>query len=147
MRVLAVSSVALATVLCSCGGSGQAPAGAATQTWFEDDFEAASAQASASGKPLLMDLYADWCGPCRTLSEEYFTDPSMQELLGRFVLLRVDVDSEAGGPLAQRYAVDAIPCVVIAAADGTEYDRIVGVAPTVAAYKGQLEQILGELDR
>lgn len=138
--------LALAVLVCSCGGSQNGQAGS-SPAWIENDFEAASAQASASGRPLLIDLYADWCGPCRTLAEDYFTDPSMQELLGNFVLLRVDVDSEEGEPLAARYSVDAIPCVVVAAADGTEYDRITGVPPSVATYRADLERILGEVDR
>lgn len=113
--------------------------------WFQDDFDAASAEAEASGKPLLIDMYADWCGPCRTLGEEYFTSEEMSPVLSRFVLLRIDVDNPDMAQYSQRYNVSAIPCVVIAHADGTEIDRIVGTTPTIAGYVTELEGILQQI--
>lgn len=111
-------------------------------TWYENDFDAASAQAAASGKPMLIDMYADWCGPCVTLGEEYFTSDEMYPVLSNFVLLRLDVDNPEVAPYAQQYNVSAIPCVVIAEADGTEIDRVVGTTPTIAEYVTALESII-----
>ena len=110
--------------------------------WFVDDFDAASVEAAASGKLMLIDMYADWCGPCVTLGEEYFTSEEMRPVLSNFVLLRLDVDNPAVAPYAQQYNVSAIPCVVIAEADGTEIDRIVGTTPTIAEYVTALEAII-----
>ncbi|NOQ22802.1 MAG: hypothetical protein GQ565_09190 [Candidatus Aegiribacteria sp.] len=111
-------------------------------TWFEDDYNAACAEAAASGKPMLIDMYADWCGPCVTLGEEYFTSEEMRPVLSNFVLLRLDVDNPEVASYAQQYNVSAIPCVVIAEADGTEIDRIVGTTPTIGEYVRALESIL-----
>ena len=111
-------------------------------TWFEDDFDAASAEAAASGKPMLIDMYADWCGPCVTLGEQYFTSDEMHPVLSNFVLLRLDVDNPDVATYAQRYNVSAIPCVVITEADGTEIDRIVGTTPTIGEYVTALEAII-----
>jgi thiol:disulfide interchange protein DsbD len=135
----------------ACGNSESAsdetPAGqpvetAGELTWFEDDFDAASAEAAESGKPILIDMYADWCGPCVTLGEQYFTSEEMRPVLSRFVLLRLDVDNPEVAPYAQQYNVSAIPCVVIAQADGTEIDRIVGTTPTIGEYVRALESII-----
>ncbi len=135
----------------ACGGSesasdetsnGQPVETAGELVWFVDDFDAASAEAAASGKLILIDMYADWCGPCVTLGEQYFTSEEMRPVLSNFVLLRLDVDNPEVATYAQRYNVSAIPCVVIAEADGTEIDRIVGTTPTIAAYVTALEAII-----
>lgn len=110
--------------------------------WFVDDFDAASAEAATSGKLLLIDMYADWCAPCVTLGEEYFTSEEMYPVLSNFVLLRLDVDNPEIAPYAQQYNVSAIPCVVIAEADGTEIDRIIGTTPTISDYVSALESII-----
>lgn len=123
---------------CGAGDTGQ-PAQAG---WIADDLDSALALAGETGRPVLLDLYADWCGPCRTLGEEYFTSPEMQEVLGRFILARADVDGSEGSVLAARFGADAIPCVVILSPDGTEISRIVGLTPTVAEYRTRLEEIL-----
>lgn len=114
-------------------------------TWFSNDFDAASAEAENSGKPLLIDMYADWCGPCVTLGEEYFTSDEMHPVLSNFVLLKLDVDSPEGGPYAMQYNVSSIPCIVIATADGTEIDRIIGTTPTIGRYVTALEDILQKM--
>ena len=111
-------------------------------TWFEDDFAAASAEAAASGKLMLIDMYADWCPPCVTLGEEYFTSEEMRPVLSNFVLLRLDIDNPAVASYAQQYNVSSIPCVVIAEADGKEIDRIVGTTSTIAEYITALEAII-----
>lgn len=125
---------------CACGAG--APGQPAQAGWIADDLDSALALAGETGKPVLLDLYADWCGPCRTLGEEYFTSPEMQEVLGRFVLARADVDGNEGSALASRFGADAIPCVIILSADGTEISRIVGLTPSIEEYRTSLEEIL-----
>ncbi len=142
----------LITSACGNSGStsnqesnGQQQESSGELSWFMDDFEAASAEAESSGKPLLIDMYADWCGPCVTLGEQYFTSDEMYPILSRFVLLRLDVDNPSVASYARRYNVSAIPCVVIAKADGTEIDRIVGTTRTIGAYVSALEAIYEQI--
>lgn len=137
----------------ACGDSDSAPPqndngqqeASGELTWFIDDFDAASAEAAASSKPLLIDMYADWCGPCVTLGEQYFTSDEMRPILSNFVLLRLDVDNPDVAPYAQQYNVSAIPCVVIAKADGSEINRIVGTTSTIDEYIRALEDIYQQI--
>ena len=60
-----------------------------------------------SEKPVLLDFYADWCGPCRMLG------PSLEQIEtqynGKFTLVKVNVDEQA--PLAMEYGISSIPAV------------------------------------
>lgn len=146
--------VAGATLAASCGSQSEHAEAEPASTseaeysdgqWIADDFETASAIAEETGRPLLIDLYADWCGPCHTLEEEYFPHESVQPMLSNFVLLRLNVDVEPGRSMAQDYRANAIPTVVVAEADGTEIDRIVGITRTPGEYADKLQDILSAM--
>ena len=65
-------------------------------------------QAVAGDKPVLVDFFATWCGPCRMIA------PSVEEIAaafdGRAVVGKVDVDEEPG--IAQRFGVMSIPTLI-----------------------------------
>ena len=77
-----------------------------------------------STEPLLVDFWAEWCGPCRALA------PSLEELGEEFASragiakLNVDENPEA----AARYGVRAIPTMILFK-DGEEKERLVGAQP------------------
>ncbi len=140
MRYLLSGVLIAGIALTGCDSSTSQHAG-----WIEDDMDAAMAQAEEEGKPLLIDLYADWCGPCRTLSEQYFPSDELQPVLVNFVLAKIDIDTPSGGEIANRYGVSSIPTIIIAEADGTEIERIVGTTPTAGEYAEALQEIVDSL--
>lgn len=93
--------------------------------WIHDDLDAALALAAETGKPIFIDLYADWCRPCVMLSNDYFSRDDYKEVLSQCVLLKINVDNNP--ELAQRYRAQSIPTLLITDANGSEIDRITGV--------------------
>ncbi len=85
--------------------------------------------------PVVVDLWADWCGPCKTLG------PIIEKVVaatdGKVVLAKVDVD--ANPAVAQAFQVQSIPAVY-ALRDGKVVDGFVGAQPeqTVAAWVANL---------
>ena len=57
--------------------------------------EAALAAARDSGRPVMLDLYADWCISCKIMERNVFPEPEVQRLLASFDLLRADVTANA----------------------------------------------------
>jgi thioredoxin 2 len=74
-----------------------------------------------SGVPLLVDFWAAWCGPCRTMAPEFERAAAALEPTAR--LVKVNVDEEPG--LAERFAVRSIPTIMLAF-EGRELARIAG---------------------
>jgi thiol-disulfide isomerase/thioredoxin len=83
---------------------------------------------SGCGQTTLLDFYADWCGPCRSM------DPTVKQLaaLG-YPVRQVNIDRER--ELANRFHITSIPCFVMVV-DGREVDRNVG--PTSMQHLAQM---------
>ena len=66
-------------------------------------------QAIAGDKPVLVDFWAPWCGPCRMIAP--VIEDVAAEFEGRVIVGKVDVDEEPG--LAQRFGVMSIPTLIV----------------------------------
>ncbi len=101
-------------------------------TVTQDNFEE---QVLASDLPVIVDYFADWCGPCRRLGP--VIEEIAAERAGSVKVAKVNVDEQPG--LAAQAGVQSIPFVVLYR-DGTPAARSLGALP-----KRELEQAL-ELD-
>ena len=94
-----------------------------TDASFEDDDV-------MSGRPVLLDFWAEWCGPCRAIAP--VLEELSNELKGKVKIVKLNVDENPG--TAAKYGIMSIPTLMIFK-DGQLASRQVGAAP-----KQRLEQ-------
>jgi thiol-disulfide isomerase/thioredoxin len=103
-----------APMLAAPAETSAAAAGASATSIWHGRADEAFAAARKSGKPVLVDLYARWCGWCKVMDRETFSAPRFQQYAERFVLLRVDVeDGAAGSELQRRFNATSLPTLLI----------------------------------
>jgi thiol-disulfide isomerase/thioredoxin len=91
--------------------------------WVKDYKQAVKA-ARETGKPMLIDFTASWCGPCQRMEKVFWTRSDVIELSKQFVCVKIDADKNAD--LKKQYRVKGIPYVSITDSWGEEFDSQFG---------------------
>ena len=89
-----------------------------------------------SSVPVLLDLWAEWCGPCHMLAPTI--DQLSSEMAGRVKVAKLNIDENPG--TANRFGVRSIPTLLVLKG-GKEIDRLVGVQPKQEILR-RLENVL-----
>ena len=81
-------------------------------------------EALKSSIPVVVDFYADWCGPCKMMSP--VVDELAVDYEGKVKIGKVNTDENRGG--ASKYSVMSIPTILFIK-DGQVVDQVVGAVP------------------
>jgi thiol:disulfide interchange protein DsbD len=88
---------------------------------------------AASGRPVMLDFYADWCVTCKEMERFTFSDPGVQSRMARMLLLQADVTASAPEHLAllKRFRLFGPPGIIFFDRSGREIDglRVIGFQP------------------
>ncbi|MBI4172446.1 MAG: thioredoxin [Actinobacteria bacterium] len=91
------------------------------------------AEVLRSDKPVIVDFWAEWCGPCHAVAP--VLDRIVEERSGEVRLVKLNIDEEQ--EIAQRYGIASIPTMILFR-DGEPAAAAIGAQP-----KGTLERSLG----
>ncbi|AIR64860.1 protein-disulfide reductase DsbD [Cedecea neteri] len=95
-----------------------------------------AALAGAKGKPVMLDLYADWCVACKEFEKYTFSDPTVQKALSGAVLLQADVTANNADDkaLLKHLQVLGLPTILFFDANGVEQpaERVTGFMDATA---------------
>ncbi|MDP4130260.1 MAG: thioredoxin family protein [Bacteroidota bacterium] len=93
-------------------------AGAGIQ-FLENSWAKALEQAKKENKPIFLDAYASWCGPCKLLKKNTFTKKEAGDFFNtHFINVAIDMEKGDGPSLSQKFEVDAYPTLIIADKNG-----------------------------
>ena len=88
------------------------------------DLKTALANAAKSGKPIMVDFNAVWCGPCQEYKEHVFDTPAFGEMAAKFELVDLDVDGQKD--VARAFGVDPIPDIWFLNSRGQPLMHVIG---------------------
>ncbi len=100
--------------------------------WLHVPYEEARALALTEKRPMLVDFTATWCGACKKLDAETFSDPEVMKESQRFVAVKVDATNDEDPrvrEVMQKLSVVGLPTVVLLSAEGAESGRFTDFVP------------------
>ena len=98
---------------------------------WQTDYDKTLAKAKEEKKLVMVDLYTDWCGWCKRLDRDTYSDKSVETKLGKeFIALKVNPEkSVKGAQLAKQFGTRGYPHIVFLDAEGKKLSEIGGYLP------------------
>lgn len=95
--------------------------------FFKGTFKEALAKAKTENKPIFLDVYATWCGPCKQLKRKTFTDAEVGNYFNaHYINIAIDGETAEGEELVRKYQIQGYPTLLILDKNGKLLTQQVG---------------------
>jgi len=96
----------------------------------QEEMEEAQKLASDQMRLLFVDVYATWCGPCKMMDQQVYTDPAVADWMNEhFVNVRLDGECDYGMEYVTEQKLEGYPTMYVFDDDGERISKIVGFTP------------------
>ena len=130
----------------TCGGTTSEGAPAMKAIKWIGKYEEALAKAKKENKPVLLDLYTDWCGWCKKMDASTYTDPQVIAINRKMIFLKLNAETDPDGiELQRRMNIYSFPTTMLLDSNGEEIDRIPGYL-TAEMFVKAVDQVLNDKD-
>ena len=113
---------------------------------FEHSLAAVQANASKSGKPMVVVFSAVWCGPCQLMKKEVYPSDEVKALHDKFEWAYLDVDEESNADATKKFDVSSIPHIQFLGKDGKPLGNQIG-STSPGDFAATLKKILTKADK
>ncbi len=101
-----------------------------TEVTSMEEMQDARKRASDQQLMMFVDVYATWCGPCKLMDQQVYTDPQVAEYMNaHFVNVRLDGESEYGRIYAAEQQLQGYPSMFIFSREGEPVSKVIGFTP------------------
>ncbi len=119
--IAAISTIAFFLLLTGAAAADESTGGI---PWITGTTKALK-ESSESGRPVLVDLWAVWCEPCKVMEKTTFKDPRVLAAVEGFIPLRVDADADT--VFVERYGIEIFPTTLFLDDKGRVITRMTGL--------------------
>ena len=127
--------IPVALITAALLGAAVLPARAAEVRWR--DWNSGMAEAASTGRPVLVDVYTDWCGWCKRMDKDVYARDDVRDYLARnFITVRLDAEATnavsyenrnfTSSSLAQRFRVSGYPTTIFLRSNGEHLVNVPG---------------------
>ena len=114
--------------------------------FFHGTWKEALEEAKKTGKPIFVDAYAKWCGPCKRMARTTFKDKTVGEFFNeKFINMKIDAEESEGRKFRKKYPVSAFPTLFFIDENGEVLHKVVG-GQSVKGLINQGELALRKID-